>query len=472
MAQTSVDPREDAPSSSGRRRPNPRVEDYKRTWYFLKGNTLALFGLTVLVLLAVVALYALATPIPWDTMPECSGSNNQVVTFSETGLPTGTAWSVTLDGVTHAASSTNITFSQPSGPEYSFHVGNVTGFTASPSSGFIGVGSVPFFQGIRFSAGGAAAETPTSGNSTGTTTILALPCHVCTYPQGTPVPGPGCYATPPNFPAFVGPTITLVPLSAGPMPMGTIAASPSIPYFYNLYDGMLRGTDYSLLISVVIVGIGAVAGLLIGAISGYFGGWVDEVLMRITDIMLTIPSLLLTIVLLSVVKSQYSTLWGLSQVDTSLFLVITSFAVTWWPFYARLVRGQVLIVREQKYVEAARASGASSGRIVTRHIIPNSMYPVLVSVSLDVGTIPLLTGAIIFIGIQIYPSIYFPEWGSITAVAALNVIGLFLGQCETGPCILPWWQLFFPGLAVFLFAISVNFLSDGLRDALDPRLRR
>jgi len=152
--------------------------------------------------------------------------------------------------------------------------------------------------------------------------------------------------------------------------------------------------------------------------------------------------------------------------------VITSFAVTWWPFYARLVRGQVLIVREQKYVEAARASGASSGRIVTRHIIPNSMYPVLVSVSLDVGTIPLLTGAIIFIGIQIYPSIYFPEWGSITAVAALNVIGLFLGQCETGPCILPWWQLFFPGLAVFLFAISVNFLSDGLRDALDPRLRR
>jgi peptide/nickel transport system permease protein len=409
-------------------------------------------------------------------MPLCGASDNQVVTFEEVGLPTGVAWSVSLDGVVHSstvtAGSTNITFSEPSGPEYPFSVGNVTGFVASPAQGAVDVAGTAVLVNISFAStsGGGSPAPPTSGAPSAVSPVL--PCHVCTYPAGTPSPGPNCYATPRNFPSFIGPTESLSPPNAGPLPMGAMAVAPEVPYFYNLYDGMLRGADYSLMISVVIVGIGALVGLFIGAVSGYFGGWVDEVLMRITDVMLTIPSLLFTIVLLTVVKTDYHTVFGLSPLNTSLFILITTFAITWWPFYARLVRGQVLVVREQKFVEAARASGASSGRIVVRHIVPNSMYPVLVSVSLDVGTVPLLTGGIIFIGIQIFPSLYFPEWGSITAVAALNVVQLFLGQCETGACFLPWWQLLFPGLAVFLFAVSVNFLSDGLRDALDPRLRK
>ncbi|HKS59377.1 MAG TPA: ABC transporter permease subunit, partial [Thermoplasmata archaeon] len=137
-------------------------------------------------------------------------------------------------------------------------------------------------------------------------------------------------------------------------------------------------------------------------------------------------------------------------------------------------RGQVLVTREQKYVEASKASGASTGRILRRHIIPNSLYPVFVQMSLDVGTIPLLIGAIVFIGYIIWPSQYFPEWGTIAAQSTSILEGQIV-QCAAlvgTQCLFPWWQVLFPGATVFLFAIAVSFLSDGLRDALDPRLRR
>ncbi len=134
------------------------------------------------------------------------------------------------------------------------------------------------------------------------------------------------------------------------------------------------------------------------------------------------------------------------------------------------------MTREQKYVEASRASGARSGRILLRHIVPNSVFPVFVQLSLDVGSIPLALGAIVFLGYHIFPSAYFPEWGSISAAAIAPIQGL-ITTCQVAAlsgttCIFPWWQLFFPGATLFAFAISVNFLSDGLRDALDPRLRR
>jgi peptide/nickel transport system permease protein len=204
---------------------------------------------------------------------------------------------------------------------------------------------------------------------------------------------------------------------------------------------------------------------------------VDDVLMRLVDIFLSIPVILFVIVVISALSTADSAgLFGLGPTNTPLFLLIISFGIVWWPLYSRIVRGQVLVTREQKFVEAARASGAGQGRILLRHIIPNSMQPIFIQFSLDVGSVPLLIGGLQYLGFGklIFPpqsNGAFPEWG---AISAIGVSGLptALITCGNGVCLLPWWQLLFPGMALFAFAISVNLLADGLRDALDPRLLR
>jgi len=237
-----------------------------------------------------------------------------------------------------------------------------------------------------------------------------------------------------------------------------------------LYAGLVKGTDWSLTLSVLIVVPGAFAGLVAGVVAGYYGGLTDEIVMRLTDIFLSVPGILLVIVVILAGAEA-----GISGFTNRILLMVGAFLVTWWPFYARIVRGQVLVVREQKYVEAARASGAGQGYIIRKHIIPNSVYPVFVQMSLDVGTIPLTIAAIVYIGFPIFPNVLWPEWGSIAAESTITLPDL-LQECailgNSGSCPFPWWQLLFPGLALFLFAISVNFMADGLRDALDPRLRR
>jgi peptide/nickel transport system permease protein len=305
----------------------------------------------------------------------------------------------------------------------------------------------------------------------GTYLSTATGCvHVCTYAAPEPYPGGACYLVSSFEKSLVPPTITLSPLSIGPLPLGSLASIPATGLFYNLATGLVKGAPWSLGISVAIVGSGALIGLLLGAISGFHGGLVDEVIMRVTDIFLSIPGLLLVLVLLAVLSTALGN--SLTFIGRVGVLVI-AFVVTWWPFYTRLVRGQALVVREQKYVEAARSGGAGRGRILRKHIIPNVMYPVLVQFSLDVGTVPLLLGVIVFLGFPIWPSTPFPEWGTLSAIAVQN-LETFVLDCATPgiTCTFPWWQILFPGLTVFLFAISVNFLADGLRDALDPRLRR
>ena len=231
---------------------------------------------------------------------------------------------------------------------------------------------------------------------------------------------------------------------------------------------LVKGTVNSIGISVLIVLTGAVTGLFVGALSGYYGGWVDEVVMRITDIFLSIPAILLVIAVIIVGKSS-----GLVSFNTTLLLIGVAFVIVWWPFYARIVRSQSLVVREQRYVEAAKACGSGNSRIIMRHIIPNSVYPVFVQMSLDVGTIPLLLAAITFIGFVLFPYPLIPEWGSVAAAGA-SVLTPVFEKCgvKGAVCTIPWWQIFFPGMAIFFFSLSVNFLADGLRDALDPRLRR
>ncbi len=362
------------------RRPSPRIAQFKRTWYFLRRNTLAMVGIVILVVFIGIAIYALTQPIPWTQLQQQCASN----------------------------------------------------------------GVYP----------------PVNG------------C-LCTYSAGTVSPGANCYQTPAGYPSDIAPTIDFSHGTLGPLPLGSITVAPTNPTFYDIYAGLLRGSDWSLGVSVAIVGTGALIGLLVGAISGFFGGWVDEALMRIVDIFLSIPQILFVIIVIAVLV----VLPVFQPFDMRVALLIVGFVIVWWPFYARIVRGQVLVVREQKYVEAAKASGAGSGRLVMRHIIPNSVYPIFVQMSLDVGTIPLLLGTLVYLGFPVFPTIYFPEWGSMAALSVYSGAGAStftdaLLTCQFGTCIIPWWQFLFPGLMLFLYAISVNFLADGLRDALDPRLRR
>jgi len=375
-----AEPAEAVPVARRGRRPNPRIAQMKRTWYFLRRNTLAMVGIVILVIFILIAIYALFQPIPWTQLQqECASS-----------------------------------------------------------------GLYP----------------PVNG------------C-LCTYSSGTVSPGPNCYQTPSGYPSDIAPTIDFSHGTLGPLPLGSITTAPSNPTFYNIYAGLLRGSDWSLGVSVAIVGTGALIGLLVGAISGFFGGWVDEALMRIVDIFLSIPQTLFVIIVIAVLVA----LPVFQPFGMRVALLIVGFVIVWWPFYARIVRGQVLVVREQKYVEAAKASGAGGGRLVLRHIIPNSVYPIFVQMSLDVGTIPLLLGTLVYLGFPVFPTIYFPEWGSMAALSVYSGAGAStftdaLLTCQFGTCVIPWWQFLFPGLMLFLYAISVNFLADGLRDALDPRLRR
>jgi peptide/nickel transport system permease protein len=374
--------------SNFRRTMRARLDQYARTWYFLRRNTLAMVGLIILLLFAVTWVYALTYP--------ASVSDPQMYCASNGPVPVPAA-----------------------NPCYDY----------SPT--------------------------------------------VCTYPPGELPPGPGCYQTPAGNPSYIAPTLKLSPLGLGAFPFGSLVYPPgdrdaNDPFFYNTYDLLLKGTLVSITVSIVIVGIGASLGLILGALSGFFGGLIDEAVMRITDIFLSVPPILLVIAVIVVGKTV-----GLKSFDQTLELIAGAFIITWWPTYARIVRSQSLVVREQRYVEAARASGAKSGRILRKHVIPNSMYPVLVQVSLDVGTVPLLLAAITFIGFVLFPYPLIPEWGSVAAAGA-EVLTPIFEQCGVhgAACIIPWWQILFPGLAIFFFAISVNFFSDGLRDALDPRLRR
>jgi len=364
-----------------------RYAQYKRTWYFLRRNTLAMVGLAIIILFAAAFVYGLTYP---------------------------------------ASSSTPVQYCASNGP-----------VPVSPDN--------PCYD---------------------------APYIVCTYPSGTVSPGPGCYQTPPDNPNFIAPTFTLAH-GLGAFPFGSLVypsadLSTSDPLFYNTYTMLEKGTVNSVGLSVLIVATGAGVGLLLGALSGYFGGWIDEIVMRITDIFLSIPAILLVIAVIIVGKSS-----GLRSFDETLVLIGIAFVVVWWPFYARIVRSQSLVVREQRYVEAAKASGASNGRIIVKHVVPNSVYPVFVQMSLDVGTIPLLLAAITFIGFVLFPYPLIPEWGSVAAAGASILTAVFT-ECgvKGAVCAVPWWQVAFPGLAIFFFSLSVNFLADGLRDALDPRLRR
>jgi len=211
----------------------------------------------------------------------------------------------------------------------------------------------------------------------------------------------------------------------------------------DILSRMIYGARISLLIGIVVVGLAASVGTFVGLVAGYVGGWLDEGLMRLTDIFFAFPALILAMAISG-------------ALGPSLTNAMIAIAVVSWPVYARLVRAQVLSLREREYVEAARSLGAPAARIVWGHILPNTLAPLLVQASFDMGGAILSAAGLSFIGFGTQPPT--AEWGVMISEGR-NYIATHS------------WLSLFPGLAILFTVAAFNLIGDGLRDALDPRLR-
>jgi peptide/nickel transport system permease protein len=206
---------------------------------------------------------------------------------------------------------------------------------------------------------------------------------------------------------------------------------------------VIAGYSISAVMGVEIVILGGVSGAFLGLLAGYLGGKVDEIIMRVTDMFLAFPSLVLAMAISA-------------ALGPSLEHTFIAVAAVWWPAYARLVRGSVLSVKENEYVEAAKAVGESEWRIMFIEVLPNVSSSIIIQATLDLGKAILTAAGLSFIGFGAQPPI--PEWG-----AMISSGRDFIAH--------QWWVATFPGLAILLTVIGFNLLGDGLRDALDPRMR-
>jgi peptide/nickel transport system permease protein len=209
----------------------------------------------------------------------------------------------------------------------------------------------------------------------------------------------------------------------------------------DILSRVIYGARVSPLVAVFVLLIACAIGIPLGVVAGYFGGWLDEVIMRITDIFLAFPPLLLALALASVLPA-------------SLTSETIAIAATWWPWYVRLIRGQAASVAGRPYTDSCRALGLSRLRIIFRHVLPNAITPLIVQVSVDVGGVILTASALSFLGLG--PQDPTPDWGLMVSE----------GQAYFTT---DWWLVTFPGLAILLTAFAFNLLGDGLRDLLDPK---
>lgn len=209
----------------------------------------------------------------------------------------------------------------------------------------------------------------------------------------------------------------------------------------DLLTRVMYGGRTSLQIVVEVLALAAVIGIPLGLVAGYFGGVVDQVIMRITDIFLAFPALLLSLAIASVFTP-------------SVGHMILAIAVTWWPWYARLVRGEAASVTRRPYVESSRTLGVSHQRMLLRHVLPNAATPVLVQISMDAGGVLLTAAAISYLGLGAQDPT--SEWGLMVSQGA----GYFSTQ---------WWYATFPGIAILVTAMAFNLIGDGLRERLDPK---
>ncbi len=210
------------------------------------------------------------------------------------------------------------------------------------------------------------------------------------------------------------------------------------------YSKVIYGAGTALQVGLLVVIPASLIGSLLGLVAGFKGGIIEEAIMRITDVFLSIPGLILAIAITGVL-------------GRSIVHVMYALIITWWPWYARLVRGQVLSVKERQFVESAKSVGASPSRLMMRHILPNTISPVVVQASMDFGYVILTAAGLGFLGLGAVPGT--AEWG-VMIYEGINFL-------FTAP-----WMSTFPGLAIVLAVLGFNLFGDGLRDILDPRLRR
>lgn len=205
--------------------------------------------------------------------------------------------------------------------------------------------------------------------------------------------------------------------------------------------GVIWGARTSLRLSVIVVSFTVLIGLIVGSLAGFLGGKIDEFLMRLVDVFLAIPELIFALAIAAVLGPSFRN-------------IILALAAVFWVKYARIIRGQVIHIKQNEYVDAARVIGDSRFRIYTKDVLPNSVTPVVVQATLDMGNVVLIGATLSFIGL---------------AEAGLAEWGVLVSQGQAGISAGRWWASTFPGLMVFLWALAFNLVGDGLRDILDPR---
>ena len=219
---------------------------------------------------------------------------------------------------------------------------------------------------------------------------------------------------------------------------------------YDIYYGIIWGTRTAFKIAIVVVSAGFILGMAIGGSAGYFGSFIDEILIRITDVFLSFPFLLAAMVLATVLGK------GLG----SIMIALVTFR---WMTYARLVRSEVVSIKSNEYVEAARSQGASHLRIMLRHVLPNSMFPALIQASMDIGRVVLTASALSFLGLGVEAG--YADWGQLISMARNWILGGSEGAFQY------WYAVVYPGVTLYIFVLAWNMLGDALRDTFDPRMR-
>ena len=217
---------------------------------------------------------------------------------------------------------------------------------------------------------------------------------------------------------------------------------------YDLYYGVIWGTRLAFKVGITVTFFAFLIGLFLGAAAAYFGGKIDELIMRFTDVVFAIPSLVLAMVIAAMLGPDLN----------NMMIALTAVA---WPSYARLVRGDVLSVKNRDFVVASKALGARGPRLLLKHILPNSIYPSVVVASLDIGYIVLTAASLSFLGLGAQAGT--ADWGQLIAMARNWVLG------DGANTFAYWYTVVVPGGAIFLFVLGWNLLGDGFRDILDPR---
>ncbi|MCH7802842.1 MAG: ABC transporter permease [Acidobacteria bacterium] len=217
---------------------------------------------------------------------------------------------------------------------------------------------------------------------------------------------------------------------------------------YDLYYGIIWGTRTAFKIGLTIISMALLVGITLGSLAGYYGGWLDEVLMRFTDIILAFPAIVLAVVIVAVL-------------GPSLSMVVLAIALVAWPSYARLLRADILSVKQREFVLASRALGATDFWILTRRVIPNAIFPVLVVASLDIGSVVIMAAALSFLGLG--APMGYADWGQLISLSRNWILGTPQNPLQF------WYTAVIPGGTIFLFVLGWNLLGDAFRDILDPR---